>query len=241
MRHRHRPPPTPISRPVQALHPGPNSAAAGQAASGAGPGIREAALAYGLDLSSFQDDSAAWAYMVQAAQRGTERNYYAELGQQIAPHYQQIQSFLQQQQPPKEAEKPPPWKHPEYDQRWMSLVERDPATGTYRPKPGINPQWADKVQPYHDSIDGWATGIVQDPESSLGPLIRQVAGQLLEERFGAQAVQQEAQRSTSRTRAGSTRPTPRPPSVRCRRPGRPRRPWGPATTAICRPSAGRRQ
>ncbi len=164
------------------------------AGTGSSPGIREAALAYGLDLSSFQDDSQAWAYMVQAAQRGTERNYYAELGQQIAPHYQQIQQFLQQQQPVAAAqEKPPAWKHPEYDQRWMGLVERDPNTGTYRAKPGINPQFAEKVQQYHDSIDGWATGIVQDPETSLGPLIRQVAGQLLEERFGAQAVQQEAQ------------------------------------------------
>jgi hypothetical protein len=160
------------------------------------PGIRDAALSWGLDLSEFSDDAAAWQYLMTAAQRGTERNYYAELGQQMQPHYETFQRYLQDQQAQTAAPapaKPSAWQHPDFDQRWLGLVERDPATGTYRPKAGINPQWADRVQAYYDSIDSWATGMVQSPEQTLGPLIRQVASQLMEERFGAQAQQQQAQ------------------------------------------------
>jgi hypothetical protein len=48
--------------------------------------IREAAQAYGLDLSRFGDDGAAFAHLVAQAQGNRQADYYAEMGRRVAPH-----------------------------------------------------------------------------------------------------------------------------------------------------------
>jgi hypothetical protein len=161
---------------------------------GQAPSIREAAQFYGLDLSQYQDDAQAFAALVQQAQQARQRNYYAELGQQLAPHHEQIQAYLRQQQaqgrPPAER---PHWQAPDFDERWLALVDKDPTTGTFIAKPGVNPAYADQVNAYAEHVDRWSNDLVRNPEEALGGLIRKVAGELLESRFGAHYAQSQAQ------------------------------------------------
>ncbi len=136
--------------------------------------IREAAAFYGLDLSQFEDDGQAFAHLVQQTQQVRQANYYAQLGQQIAPHYAQVQQYLQQQQAqaqPK-AERPA-WEAPEFDERWMSLVDKDPNTGVYVAKPGVNPAFAEKVQAYADHVEKWTTTLARSPMDGSGPAHRE--------------------------------------------------------------------
>ncbi len=156
--------------------------------------IREAAAFYGLDLSQFEDDSQAFAHLVQQAQQARQANYYAQLGQQIAPHYAQVQQYLQQQQAqaqPK-AERPA-WEAPEFDERWMSLVDKDPNTGVYVAKLGVNTAFAEKVQAYADHVDKGTTTLARSPMDAPAPLIESVAQKLIEDRFGKAQETHQAQ------------------------------------------------
>jgi hypothetical protein len=83
--------------------------------------------------------------LVQQAQRAQQADAYAQLGHAIAPELQQFQEFRKTQaQAPKAAEGaaylPPP-----FDPKWMGLVDRDPASGMYFSKPGVNPAVAEAV------------------------------------------------------------------------------------------------
>lgn len=169
----------------------PNLAAATQAQT-----IRDAAKYYGLDLSQFDDDGQAFAYLVQAAQAAKQRNYYTELGQSIAPHASAVQQYLRdyqsrQQQVPQPQR--PAWEAPEFDERWMGLVDRDPETGRFIPKAGVNPQYADKINDYADHVERWTTQLARNPREALSGMIREVAQEVIEGRFGAHQAQAEAQ------------------------------------------------
>jgi hypothetical protein len=172
------------------------AAAAGTQQSGGSPTIRDAAKFYGLDLSQYGDDAQAFAYLVQAARDAQSRNYYTELGQQIAPHAEAVQQYLREYQARQKEQKAPErkaWEAPEFDERWLQWCDRDPQTGRFIPKPGVNPLVADKVNDYADHIESWTTQLARNPREALSGLIEEVAGQLLESRFGAVAAQQEAQ------------------------------------------------
>lgn len=159
-------------------------AQADQAAAQQWQSIREAARAYGYDLSQYQDDSAALAHLVQAAQRSRQADYYAQLGRQLAPHAQGIGQYLQQQRTPAPAtEERPAWQPPEMDDRWLALVERDPSTGVYIAKPGVNPVVADKVNAYSE----WMATFAKNPtavfeqyaQKSLPELVQKQVAQMM--------------------------------------------------------------
>lgn len=156
--------------------------------------IVDAARHYGLDLSSYGDDGQAFAAMAQMALASRQANYYAQLGQQIAPHYQGVQEYLRQRetsQTQPAARKP--WEAPEFDERWLQLVDKDATTGMYVAKPGVNPLFAEKVQQYADHLENWTTQLARNPLDALGPLVTHVAEQLLEQRFGQQQAVAQAQ------------------------------------------------
>jgi hypothetical protein len=158
--------------------------------------IRDAANYYGLDLSNYQDDAQAFAHLVQMARQAQQRNFYAELGQQVAPHAEAVQQYLREYQQRQQAAQPAkrqPWEAPEFDERWLQLVDRDQATGRYVPKPGVSPLLADKVNDYADHLDRWTSSLARNPMEALSPIIEQVATKLIETRFGAHQATLEAQ------------------------------------------------
>lgn len=163
------------------------------ATEGAVQTIVDAARHYGLDLSSYADDGQAFAALVQMAQRGTTANYYADLGQRIAPHYEAVQQFIAQRQA---AEAKPTerksWEAPAFDEKWLNLVDKDPNTGMFVALPGAPPWVAEKVQAYADHLENWTTQLARNPMEALSPLVNHLAEQLLEQRFGQQAAHQQA-------------------------------------------------
>lgn len=169
----------------------PNVAAATQAQT-----IRDAAKYYGVDLSQFEDDGQAFAHLVQVYAASKQRNYYTELGQQIAPHAGAVQQYLrdyQSRQQQAQAPQRQAWEAPEFDERWMTLVDRDEATGRFIPKAGVNPQYADKINDYADHVERWTTQLARQPREALSGLIEEVASKLLEDRFGRHQAHAEAQ------------------------------------------------
>ena len=126
--------------------------------------IRDAAARFGYQgLSSFQDDEAALVHLVQQAQRAQQADAYAQLGRAIAPELQQYQEFRKTQSAPGAAAAPPAYAPPPFDQKWMSLVDRDPASGMYYAKPGVNPAVAEAVNKRMD----WQEKFTQDPLSVM--------------------------------------------------------------------------
>ena len=126
--------------------------------------IRDAAARFGYQgLSSFQDDEAALIHLVQQAQRAQQADAYAQLGRAIAPELQQYQEFRKTQPQPGAVAAPPAYAPPPFDQKWMSLVDRDPASGMYYAKPGVNPAVAEAVNKRMD----WQEKFTQDPLSVM--------------------------------------------------------------------------
>jgi hypothetical protein len=183
--------------PSQDAIPGVSPASPAQTApdpASATPTIRDAARHYGLDLSGYEDDGQAFAALVQLAQRAQAANYYADLGQAIAPHYKEVQDYLTRKQaesaPPAERK---PWEPPEFDEKWLGYVQKDPNTGLYTQLPGAPPWIAEKVQAYADHLEKWTTQLARDPMTALTPIVNHLAEQLLEQRFGQQAAHYQAQ------------------------------------------------
>lgn len=152
--------------------------------------IREAARNYGVDLSSFQDDASALAYLAQQANSARQANYYAQLGQQLAPHAQGIRSYLEQQQAPQQPAQPErqPWEAPTIDQRYFQLVERDPQTGIILPRHPSVP--AEIVKAVTDYVN-WHEQFQQNPAAAIQPLVESRAQQLARETVQEELRQQQ--------------------------------------------------
>jgi hypothetical protein len=155
--------------------------------------IREAASAYGYDLSQYQDDRAALAHLIQSAQAARQANVYAQLGQQLAPHAQQIQTYLQQQQQPAQ-QAPNPWEPPEFDERWLGLVDRDPATGLFVGKTGVPHEIVAKVNSFAQWQQKWSTQGPQMVEQMVDRRVGDVVARAVQEQLAryqrSQAVDQ---------------------------------------------------
>lgn len=160
----------------------PASAPAAAAPAGASPaewqGVLDYARSQGVQLP-YRDDRAATDGLIQAYRVANERNYYSDLGRQMAPYASQIEAWIrqnqaaqyqQQQQRPQYA--PPPW-----DPKWVSMVERDPNTGMLRSKAGYDPRIADAVQQYAD----WRDKFLENPAQTITPLVEERARSLIQQ------------------------------------------------------------
>ncbi len=142
-------------------------------------GVRDYAKAQGVDLP-FEDDSAALQALIRSHQEGQQRNYYTDLGRQVAPQAQAIAEYLRQRQAQQaQPQAPPPWQGPEFQKDWLQLVERDENTGRLRSKAGYDPAIAEKVEAYAQ----WREKFLDQPEQVIAPLIEQRAQQLIEAKF----------------------------------------------------------
>jgi hypothetical protein len=137
---------------------------------------------FGLDVSQFNDDGSFFNHLLQQAGQNRQADYYAQLGRQLAPQAPAIQQFLAQQQAPPQAQGPQAWEAPEFDERWAALVDRDPVSGMFLPKPGAPPEIAQKVNAYVE----WKKGFDLNPAKVLNGMVESRAAAIAQ-----QAVQQQ--------------------------------------------------
>lgn len=146
-------------------------------------GIRQVAQQFGLDVSQFADDGSFFNHLLQQAGQNRQADYYAQLGRQLAPHAQGIQGyFAQQQQQQAAPQAAPSWQAPEFDERWAALVERDPATGIYLPRPGAPPEVAAKVNAYVE----WKKKFDLNPASVLNGMVESRASEIARQQVAEQ-------------------------------------------------------
>lgn len=153
--------------------------------------ITEFARAEGIELP-WKDDTQALRNLIQAYRQLQQRNFYAEAGQRMAPHAEQFQAFLRQQQQAatqQAAQQPKPWAAPPFKREWLAQVETDEATGQLRVKPGYDPAVAERVQAYAD----WRDKFLQSPDEVLEPWVAAQATQIVEQRMAGYQEQQQAQ------------------------------------------------
>lgn len=179
----------------------PNSQAAAADTQAQWQSIRDAAAAIGHRFPEhIQDDRAALQHMVHQLQ---QRDYYSQLGQRLAPQANQIQQYLAQQQgqqgPGQFGSPQPPspqrkaWEAPEFNQKWLGLVDQDPATGMWLSKAGA-PAWVgEKVQAYADWKEQYDKNPVQHQMEAFREAAREEAQRLYQTEFQQQAVQRESQ------------------------------------------------
>lgn len=141
-------------------------------------GLLEYSKANGVPLP-FKDDTSAYQGLIQAYRQLQQRNYYADVGQRIAPHAQQFQEFLrqrEQQTAQTQAAQPKPWAAPPYKREWLQMVETDESTGQLRSKPGYDPAIADRVTAYAE----WRDKFLQSPDEVLKPWVAAEAQQIVQ-------------------------------------------------------------
>ena len=161
-------------------------------------GVLDYAKSQGIQLP-YKDDAVAVRALLDSYRLAQERNYYSDLGRQMAPYADQIQAWIQQNQIAASQRSQPqvdPYAAPEWDDRWALMVERDPNTGMIRSKPGYDPRIGEKAQVYADWRNKWDN----DPkfrESYVESKAESRARQLIEERFASHAEGMQAQNIVS--------------------------------------------
>jgi hypothetical protein len=110
--------------------------------------LREAGIEH-----SFDDEDAAIQSYVELRKKLSERDQYAQFGQQVAGHYDAFQDYLKQQErQPKHDEPAPPWSPPHsYHPSWLAELQK--------PEEAQNQAIMRKLQEYgqyvHEKWQGW--------------------------------------------------------------------------------------
>jgi len=173
--------------------PSPDTSVSAPASPAPTQSAREIAASLGFDTSRFADDRQFLAALTQRANANSQADYYAQLGRQMVPHATQFQQYLQAQQAPQAPAERPTWQPPELDERFLQLVDRDPNTGVYVPKPGVPQEIAQQV----NARASWERDFNRNPAAMIGPMVEQraseIAEQLINERFGQQERNSAAQ------------------------------------------------
>ena len=153
-------------------------------------GVREALKSLGVDLTGqFQDDQAALAHMAVAYRQSQQMQPFVPYLQQYAQHGEQFQGWLRQQQQAAQQPAPSAWKPPEYDPRWVNMVQRNQVTGQLEPAPGAPPDVVQKLQAAEAHRRGFLEKLPFDPmgalkEAGIEGIIRQEAQRIVQEQLG---------------------------------------------------------
>ena len=154
--------------------------------------IRDAATSQGFQFDhTVTDDRTALNFLLRQASASRQENVYAQLGRQLAPQAGAIQGFLSQQTQPQTATPArKPWEAPEFDERWVGLVDQDQATGLYTSKQGVPHEIAQKVNAYAE----WKKGYDRNPASVIDGMVearaKAISQETFREQFAAQAREQ---------------------------------------------------
>jgi hypothetical protein len=132
------PAPTPDVTPAESTPAAPPSGSPGSVAWS----LRERAKEKGLaSLSQFGSDDEALDHLTEVLRtEAEERRRLAAFQSSVAPHWNDFQKWRTEQAQAKlvkPADEKPKWEAPEYKQDWLGLVQFDPQTGRYVPRPGL--------------------------------------------------------------------------------------------------------
>lgn len=161
-------------------------------------GVREALKSLGVDLTGqFQDDQGALAHMAVAYRQSQQMQPFVPYLQQYAQYGEQFQGWLRQQQQAAQQPAQPAWKPPEYDPRWVNMVQRNTVTGQLEPAPGAPPDVVQKLQAAEAHRRGFLEKLPFDPMGAMRgagmeDIIRQEAQRIVQEQLGAYTAQQQA-------------------------------------------------
>ncbi len=137
--------------------------------------LRQQMGRYGVTLPENLTPEQGYAQIAQAYQGNQQRNYYADVGAAVAPHLDQFTQWQQQQQAvnqPAPQQDTGPWNPPHFDERWMNVVETDPATGQIRSKPGYDPRYGTMTQAYADYMQGQQREFWQNPQVYMQKMLQ---------------------------------------------------------------------
>lgn len=156
------------------------AAAAAEASAYEWQGVGDYARQYGIDLPG--NDAQALQVLLNAYRQSQQRNFYTEYGQRLAPYADQIDAWVQQQRAvQQQPQGRPTWQPPEWDPRWLQMVERDPSTGQVYAKPGVDPRIAEKVLAYAD----WQDKFRSDPAQFIQPMVESRARDIVQQEFNS--------------------------------------------------------
>lgn len=142
--------------------------------------IRDSAKDEGIDLSSFEDDTAALKHLIERS------NKAAEYEQQLA----QYQQYLAQQQLQQQQHKPEPepqvapekkyWNAPEFDPMWMKQIRTD-ETGKVVPIEGASTEVVDKLRRWAEYQQREQDKYWQNPFEYIKPFVDDIVSMRLNE------------------------------------------------------------
>ena len=123
-----------------------------------------------------------------AAQLRQNQATHAELQQLRALVWQMQQQQQRPQEPPRPSDKPKlPWTIPEFDRRWLKLLQRDDS-GNIVPVAGADPTLGQKYQTWQDAREAALDQLLSDPhgalQSGFAPLIQQAVQQHVQQILG---------------------------------------------------------
>ncbi len=144
--------------------------------------------AYGVDYrSKYQSEDDLLKGLVNASKLVSQRNQYAELGQTIAPHWQQFQAYLQQMQAqnqqPQQPKKTPAQEYAEkvaWNRNWDAYTQLDENNQVVlRPDAPIAIQEAWHAR--NQARAEFARNLVERPHEALQPILADVKQQWMQE------------------------------------------------------------
>jgi hypothetical protein len=159
-----------------------------------------------FNFSQYQDDNSAMRAMAEQLRNAQAMRQFADLGQQVLPHYGQFQNWLQQQQADEAAKRASAskwWDAPEYDASWMNNVVQD-EQGNWIAKPGADPMLPQKIAAARHFQTQKMFQFLQNPietiRPGLEPLINDLAMKIVQQhlgQFSAQATATDYMRQNS--------------------------------------------
>jgi hypothetical protein len=162
-------------------------------------GVRDALASLGVDLrNQFQDDQGALAHLAVAYRQSQQMQPFVPYLQQYAQYGEQFQAWLRQQQAAQQQPVQQAWKPPEFDPRWVNMIQRNTITGQLEPAAGAPPDIVQKYQAAEAHRRGFLEKLPFDPlgalkEVGIEGMIQQAAQRIVQEQLGGYQQQQQAQ------------------------------------------------
>lgn len=185
---------TPPEAPTPAAAPDPSQGQPQQPLS-----VRDAIVSWGFQPKAADDYGALQELYRRAQQadalqaRMQAQDHYARLGQQLGPHADKIQAYLQQQATQQAAPQRQPWEPPVFNREWLALVEMDQASGKYISRPNVDPGVAKAANEYNDYIQKF----LQNPTEIINQAAKAQAQVVAREEFQTQFAQYQMQNEVS--------------------------------------------
>jgi len=154
-----------------------------------------------------EDEDGALESLVEFAQQAQAAAQQAQYWQQVAPHWTAFQQWQAQQAQPQQPQQPQQpaqpttqdkeyWpKPPEWNPRWVDMIERDEAGNVVGLKPGASPDLLQKIQAYSDYRNERINALAENPHEALWGGFEERVQKLIEERMQRTIAEYDANQS----------------------------------------------